>query len=450
MKKKSISRRTILKTGAAAGVAATFGGVAGWLTTSANRVTADPPMPPKGPDLILWNGKIHTMDGTNRLVTEVAIKDGRFAEVGHGARDHQGKGTQVINLQGRTVVPGIIDNHNHIVLMGNRPGYHTPLENAYSIADIQAMYAARAAGIPAGAWITTIGGFNQNHFWPPSEPTPRLPTLAELDAAVPNNPAFILQGFTGPTSTNTLGKNFFEANGVVVAANGSIATTSSPGNNGSGRALNLLRQTLLRNAADGFELEIMGYEVADAAVPGIVAETRWVIAHVPGITREWITRFKNLGGSLSLTGWQYLGGALPTSTVAPYAGPPFRFIVDGGIHAGMSSDGMQIAPMNPWLHMYFATTGLNTRRVLINPNQQITRQEVLELYTKRNGWFLREEDQLGTIEEGKLADLVVLNSDYFTVPDEDLKKIRSILTVVGGNVVYDAGVLREGRGGGGR
>ncbi len=603
MKTKSISRRTILKTGATAGVAATFGGVAGWLTTSANRVTADPPMPPKGPDLILWNGKIHTMDGTNRVVTEVAIKDGRFAEVGHGARDHQGKGTQVINLQGRTVVPGIIDNHNHIVLMGNRPGYHTPLENAYSIADIQAMYAARAAGIPAGAWITTIGGFNQNHFWPPSEPTPRLPTLAELDAAVPNNPAFILQGFTGPTSTNTLGKNFFEANGVVVAANGSIATTSSPGNNGSGRALSLLRQTLLRNAADGFEqrkrsvrdaiayaaqvgvtthldqgafqtsatnpetdgaahednftmhlpflavydegngivrlrinflhmetdpalpelvqrlknqfqffgddmvrtgaigefitvvpsatnaasiarfndaatkvakagwraevhslgrrqsptsnaadfeLEIMGYEVADAAVPGIVAETRWVIAHVPGITQEWITRFKNLGGSLSLTGWQYLGGALPTSTVAPYAGPPFRFIVDGGIHAGMSSDGMQIAPMNPWLHMYFATTGLNTRRVLINPNQQITRQEVLELYTKRNGWFLREEDQLGTIEEGKLADLVVLNSDYFTVPDEDLKKIRSILTVVGGNVVYDAGALREGHGGGGR
>src|SRR5439155_24686998 len=74
-----------------------------------------------------------------------------------------------------------------------------------------------------------------------------------LDAAVQNNPGFMLQAFTGPTSTNTLGKKFFEANGVVVAANGSIATTSSPGNNGSGRALNLLRQTLLRNAADGFE-----------------------------------------------------------------------------------------------------------------------------------------------------------------------------------------------------
>jgi len=91
--------------------------------------------------------------------------------------------------------------------------------------------------------------------------------------------------------------------------------------------------------------------------------------------------------------------------------------------------------------MYYATTGLNARGVLINGGQQVSRQEVLSLYTRQNGWFLREEDELGTIEPGKLADLVVLNSDYFAVPNEDLKKIRSVLTVVGGNVVYDGGVL---------
>jgi predicted amidohydrolase YtcJ len=177
-----------------------------------------------------------------------------------------------------------------------------------------------------------------------------------------------------------------------------------------------------------------------------VRERRWVIAHVPGITQEWIDRLQAIGGNLSLTGWQYLAGNPTASTVAPYAGPPFRMIVDSGkrpdgIHAGMSSDGMQIAPMNPWVHMYYATTGLNARRVLINPGQQISREEVLSLYTRQNGWFLREEDELGTIESGKLADLVVLNSDYFAVPNEDLKKIRSVLTVVGGNVVYDGGVL---------
>jgi predicted amidohydrolase YtcJ len=130
-------------------------------------------------------------------------------------------------------------------------------------------------------------------------------------------------------------------------------------------------------------------------------------------------------------------------------------ILDNGIHAGMSSDGMQIAPMNPWLHMYYAVTGMNARGVAINNNtatppvgadpklidQRITREEVLSLYTRQNAWFLREEDNLGSIEEGKLADLVVLNSDYFSIPLEDIRRVRSVLTVVGGNVMYDAGVV---------
>jgi predicted amidohydrolase YtcJ len=186
----------------------------------------------------------------------------------------------------------------------------------------------------------------------------------------------------------------------------------------------------------------MAFETVNTEFPGVVRDRRWVIAHVPGITQEWIDRFQVIGGNLSLTGWQYLAGNPTASTVAPYAGPPFRMIVDSsrrpdGIHVGMSSDGMQIAPMNPWIHMYYATTGLNARNVLINPNQQISREEVLSLYTRENGWFLREEDQLGSIEEGKLADLVVLNRDYFSVPAEDLKKIRSVLTVVDGDVVHD-------------
>jgi predicted amidohydrolase YtcJ len=154
---------------------------------------------------------------------------------------------------------------------------------------------------------------------------------------------------------------------------------------------------------------------------------------------------KAIGGGLSLTGWQFLNGSIPAVSVTPFAGPPFRWIVDSGINAGLSSDGMQIAPMNPWIHMYFATTGINARGVAINPGQLITRQEALSLYTRQNGWFVREEDQLGSIEEGKLADLAVLNRDYFKVPDEDLKRIRSILTVVDGEVVHDRGVLRFDR-----
>src|SRR5262249_4360772 len=116
-----------------------------------------------------------------------------------------------------------------------------------------------------------------------------------------------------------------------------------------------------------------------------------------------------------------------------------------GLPSGRSSGGMQTAPMNPWLHMSYAPPGLNARKVPITPGQQITREEVLSLYTSRNGWFLREEDQIGSIKEGKLGDLVVLNRDYFSVPNEDLKKIRSVLTVVDGDVVHDPGVLRFDR-----
>src|SRR5262245_20399419 len=157
--------------------------------------------PHPDPDLILTNGRIHTMDDASRVVSTVAIKDGRFLEVGSGARWPAGRETEVIDLRGRTVVPGIIDNHNHTVLMGNRPGHHTPLENARSIADVQAIYAARARGVPAGEWITTIGGFHSNHLYatPGVKTSGRMPTLAELDAACPNNPVFLEIGFTGPS-----------------------------------------------------------------------------------------------------------------------------------------------------------------------------------------------------------------------------------------------------------
>lgn len=577
------NRRKFMKTAAAAVAASSLlstSAQANWGYKSRKKKHKEPH---PDPDLILTNGRIHTMDDRNRVVSTVAIKEGRFLEVGSGARWPAGRETTVIDLRGRTVVPGIIDNHNHLVLMGNRPGYHTPLENARSIADVQALYAARAAGVPAGSWITTIGGFHTNHLYavPGDKLSGRFPTLAELDAAVPNNPAFMMISFTGAAAANSQGRAILQGQGVTVSDTGAIAAGTQ-----TTAALLYLRQTLLtpetrrrgvvdcmnyaaslgvtthidqgafqatNTTADGaahednytmqfpflevyaegkgivrlrinflhmennpdtpelrerlknafpflgddmvrtggigefiaqgnganflpaarkvaaanwraevhslgrrntptsgaadFELQISAFEVVNGESPGVIRDKRWVIAHVPGITQEWIDRFQAIGGNLSLTGWQYLAGNPTASVVAPYAGPPFRMIVDSsrrpdGIHAGMSSDGMQIAPMNPWIHMYYATTGLNARGVLINGGQQITRDEVLSLYTKQNGWFVAEEDQLGSIEEGKLADLAVLNSDYFSVGAEDLFKIRSILTVVDGEVVHNAGVLR--------
>ena len=173
----------------------------------------------------------------------------------------------------------------------------------------------------------------------------------------------------------------------------------------------------------------LAFEAADALFP--ITDLRWVVAHVPFITEDYVNRLKALGGGLSLTSWRYLAGTDAND------GPPFRMIVDNGIPAGMSSDGMQIAPMNPWLHMYYATTGVNARGDLINDGQQINRREVLRLYTSANGWFLREEDDLGTIEPGKLADLIAIDGD----PIADISTTHKVRKVIANGRVYDTAQL---------
>jgi predicted amidohydrolase YtcJ len=105
----------------------------------------------------------------------------------------------------------------------------------------------------------------------------------------------------------------------------------------------------------------------------------------------------------------------------------------------MSSDGMQISPMNPWLGLYYVVTGKNARGEVINAGQTLSREEAIRLYTAANGWFLNEESLLGTIEPGKYADVAVLSADYFdssAVPDEAIKSITSVLTLVGGQIEH--------------
>ena len=174
-------------------------------------------------ELVLVNGSIHTMDDKGSVVDSVSIRNGRFAEVGRAARP--GHGAKVFNLRGMTVVPGLIESHTHFVSLANRPGYHVAeVELASNLAEVLAMLAARRRDVPPGQFITAMGA-GTPRMWAEL----RMPTLAELDAAVPDRPVFIYQGGGGPARTNTLGKQFFEnataplAGPVVVAADGSIA-----------------------------------------------------------------------------------------------------------------------------------------------------------------------------------------------------------------------------------
>lgn len=171
--------------------------------------------------LALVNGKIHTMDEKDSVVWSVLIGDGKFLAVG-GDDYEAGPCTDVIDLHGRTVVPGITDNHNHIILLGLRPGNDVRLDKANSIQDALDLLAAKAAAVDKGEWVVSLGGLNRNQFVPPPDP-PRFPNLAELDAALPDNPTLLFESFAGPSQTNTLGKEFFESKGIEVGADGSIA-----------------------------------------------------------------------------------------------------------------------------------------------------------------------------------------------------------------------------------
>ena len=163
---------------------------------------------------------------------------------------------------------------------------------------------------------------------------------------------------------------------------------------------------------------------------------RWMVHHVPVVTADLLTRLKALGCGVEMGAFRWVTSSDPKVVV----GPQFRTIVDHGIQVGIHGDGVHIAPLNPWLHIYYATTGVNSFGDKVNGDQQLTRQEALRLFTRDNSWFLRMEDKIGSIEPGKLADLAVLDRDYFTVPDAEIKKIRSVLTIVDGKIVHDATV----------
>ena len=164
-----------------------------------------------------------------------------------------------------------------------------------------------------------------------------------------------------------------------------------------------------------------------------ITNLRWMVHHVPVVNNDLLTRLQRLGCGVQMAAFRWVTSNDPKVVV----GAPFRTIVDHGIQVGIHGDGVHIAPLNPWLQIYFATTGLNSFGARVNGDQQITRQEALRLFTHGNSWFLRMENKIGSIESGKLADLAVLNKDYFSVKDEEIKQIRSVLTVVDGKIVHN-------------
>ena len=191
----------------------------------------------------------------------------------------------MIDLGGRTVVPGLVEPHIHIVSLGNRPGYHTILENTSSIREVQEALAARRKDVPDGAWITSMGGWIPNQ-WAER----RQPTLAELDAAVPDRPVLLYERFTGPAVTNTLGQEVFRCRRCggrrcirrskrsTCRATGSIAAAGFTGGGPSASALFLLRRMQTFADKKRSTLDAMRY----SASVGLTSNLDQVLFPTPG------------------------------------------------------------------------------------------------------------------------------------------------------------------------
>jgi predicted amidohydrolase YtcJ len=195
--------------------------------------------------------------------------------------------------------------------------------------------------------------------------------------------------------------------------------------------------------------EMMHAEMIAAGFPDGIRSLRWGLQHADHATVGHLERLKALNCGVSASGFRWTGA--PRADGLP-VGPMFPRLVESGIPLALHQDGVHITAHNPWFAMHYATTGRNNilsaaepQGQQINPGQQITRQQALHMYTRGAAWYLNREDDLGSIEEGKLADLVVLDRDYFTVLDPEVRTIRPIMTVVDGEIVHDTGVLRGRR-----
>ena len=142
-----------------------------------------------GPDLILHHGLVTTLDRANPVATAIAVKDGKFLAVGHDSDVMKlaGPRTRIIDLKGRRVLPGLIDNHLHIIRGGLNFNMELRWDGVPSLADAMAMLKAQVAVTPPPQWVRVVGGFTEHQF-----AEKRLPTIDELNEVAPDTPVFIL------------------------------------------------------------------------------------------------------------------------------------------------------------------------------------------------------------------------------------------------------------------
>jgi predicted amidohydrolase YtcJ len=529
------------------------------------------------PDLILWNGKIVTVDEKFTIAQSVAISRDRIVAVGANSDIAKlgGPNTRRIDLAGRTVIPGLIDNHMHLLRAGTTWQLELRWEGVSSRKQAIDMLRARAAAVGPGAWVFNIGGWATAQFADDKKPF----TRDELDAVAPNNPVALQESYyqvflnspaleafgirpnapdpadfvkgsilrdasgkptgvirgdiaatrpiaaklpkiapeqleagsqalvedmnrAGLTSFGVAGCNadvleIFERwkaqgrlNVRVFCIGGASAATPEQVDRSITQIaqmklfqgdeyidhvvfgesvytplhdrmfavksdprpeqLELWRRMAMEIARAGLPLHVHAElrDTIDAFLDQIEAvnkeipirNLRWALAHVNQINASQIERMKRLGMYAAVHPWAVINGAIMHEGFGEgaYDMPPLGTIQSSGIAWGLGSDGTAANQTLPLTTLYFAVTGKMAGGTKVM-RQPISREDALIAHTRKNAYFVFQENNLGSIQPGKLADLVALDRDYLTIPADQIKDIRPLMTMVGGRIVYEAG-----------
>ncbi len=169
----------------------------------------------------------------------------------------------------------------------------------------------------------------------------------------------------------------------------------------------------------------------------------WFFDHAETITKKNIERVKALGGGIAVQHRMAYQGEYFVERYGKKAAeqtPPIRSMLKAGLPIGAGTDATRVASYNPWMSLYWLTTGKTVGGLNLYPKENlVSREEALKLWTLSNTWFSNEEGIKGEIKEGLLADFAVLSADYFSVDDEEIKDITSVMTILGGEIVHGSG-----------
>lgn len=523
-------------------------------------------------DLVLSNGKIITVDERFSIAQAVAVRGDRIVAVGTNQEINRlaGPNTRRIDLQGKAVTPGLIDNHAHFMEEGAYWTLELRLDGVESRKQALEMIRARAQARGPGQWVFTLGGWAPDQFADDSRPFVR----AELDKVAPNNPVLlqftrqqtylnsraieaigldkrtdpwierdasgrptgVIQDAGAGAVRNAAGflrelpKEMFESSSMQMLKDFSRAGLTASG--GACQYADIYRQWqregrlsmrffCFRTAGGGgrttdqviaeipklrmfdgdewidyvnwgerlvgvtdnvtdkkpttppetfAEWGRMARAVAKAGIPIFIHTTmewtvegqlqqveaiakempirhlRWAFVHMEGVTPSQIDRMKKLGMYIGVHPRGVISGASFNRDHGDrsYAMPPLKAIQDSGIHWGLGTDAFEVNQYRPFTTLWWAVTGKMVGGKVVN-HQPIGREDALIAHTRKNAYFFARENDLGSIQAGKLADLVVIDRDYLTVPVDQIKEIKSVMTIVGGRVVYDAATERSTR-----